>query len=51
MIHKLILELRYTEDAIYKMNFINACNWMSFFKERDDYIEQANNKAQNKMTT
>lgn len=37
-VHKLMTEMRYTEDQVYDMNFINACNWLSYFKEKEDFL-------------
>lgn len=49
LIYKLIKELNYNEAEVWELNFINACNWLSMFKEREDRIEQEQNK--NKLTT
>lgn len=42
-------KLHYTEDQVMKMPFISICNWLSYFKEMDDHINQMNNK--NTLTT
>lgn len=39
MIHKLCQELNYKENEVYEMNYINALNWLSMFKEKDKYLE------------
>ena len=36
MIFTLIKELNMKEKEVYKMNYISALNWLSFFKERDE---------------
>lgn len=38
-------------DQVYEMNFIDFCNNLSFFKERDDYIQAKNDKANGKLST
>lgn len=40
MIHRLCEELNYNEEQVYNMNYINALNWLSMFKERDMYLNQ-----------
>lgn len=40
-----------TEEYVYKMNFINVCNWLSFYKERDEYQEAIHNKNKGTLTT
>ena len=39
-----------SENETWNMNFLSACNWLTFFKERDEYIEELNNSNRNKMT-
>lgn len=36
-------------DQVYEMNFIDFCNWLSYYKEQDEYIQAIQNK--NTMTT
>jgi len=33
---RLVDELNYNPDQVYEMNFIASCNWLSYFKERDE---------------
>lgn len=40
-----------TPDGVYEMNFIEFCNNLSFFKEKEDYIKALQDKANGKMTT
>lgn len=35
-IEKICLRLNYNPDRVYKMNFIEFANWLSYFKERED---------------
>jgi hypothetical protein len=38
-IYTLIEELNTTEKEVYKMNYISALNWLSFFYERNKVAE------------
>ncbi len=40
-VHILIQELNETRKAIYRMNYIEALNWLAYFKERTQ-IAQSN---------
>lgn len=40
-----------TTDEAYEMSFIEMCNWLSYFTDRDDYIKQKENADKNIMTT
>jgi hypothetical protein len=42
MIYSLIQELNISETKTYKMNYISTLNWLSFFKERTQIIENKN---------
>jgi hypothetical protein len=48
IIHQLIKELNTTEKEVYKMNYISCLNWLSYFKERDDVINNINKKNKKK---
>lgn len=37
MIYKMVEELNYTPNDVYELVVVDALNWLSFFKERDDY--------------
>jgi hypothetical protein len=42
MVKKLIDELNLKPNEVYKMNYIDALNWLSLFHQRDKHIEQMN---------
>jgi hypothetical protein len=46
MIYRICKELNYNPDQVYELLIIDCLNWLSFFKERDDY-EQKVKDAQN----
>lgn len=45
LIHKLIERLNLTPKSVYEMNMIEACNWLSYFKEFDEYKQKLEDKA------
>jgi hypothetical protein len=47
-IHYLMTELNINEKKVYKMNYLHALNWLSYFYQRDKAIEAKN--KQNKLT-
>ena len=42
LIFKFITELNMTEPDVYKMNYISALNWLSFFENRDEVNKNIN---------
>ncbi len=36
MVHILLKELNETRDKIYDMNYIEALNWLAYFKENNE---------------
>lgn len=50
IVYRLMEKMSYTEDQVYDMNFISMCNWLSFFKERDDIVEEMSSKNKNTLS-
>lgn len=44
-IEKLCKELNFTPDRVYELTFTDVCNWLAFFKEKEDYIKKQEDKA------
>jgi hypothetical protein len=40
MVYKLVSELNMKPEEVYKMNYLDALNWLSLFHEKDKYVEQ-----------
>jgi len=49
MIYRICKEINYNPNQVYELNIIDCLNWLSFFKEKDDY-EQKLRDAQNGTT-
>jgi hypothetical protein len=47
---RLIDELNITPDKVYEMNFVASCNWLSYFKERDEVEKRRLDKQNGKMS-
>jgi sulfur relay (sulfurtransferase) DsrF/TusC family protein len=47
MVDKLVKEHNKTPEQIYLTNYIDCLNWLSLYRQREDYIEQEN-KNRNK---
>jgi hypothetical protein len=41
-VHILLKELNKTDEDVYKMNYISTLNWLSFFRNRDEVINNRN---------
>jgi len=50
LVHRLSERLKLTPNQIYDMNFIDACNWLSYFKELDEYTKREEDRRNNRMT-
>jgi len=37
MLYRICKELNYNPDQVYELLIVDCLNWLSFFKERDDY--------------
>lgn len=35
---------------LYLMNFIEACNWLSYFKEYDEFVKKEEDRMRGKQT-
>ena len=44
-------KMHYSEDQVLKMSFINICNWLSYFKEVDEYNKDMENSNKNILST
>lgn len=49
MIFRICKELNYNPDQVYELNITACLDWLSFFKEKDEY-EQKLRDAQNGIT-
>lgn len=49
IIYKICKEINYNPNQVYELNIIDCLNWLSFFKERDEY-ESKLRDAQNGIT-
>jgi sulfur relay (sulfurtransferase) DsrF/TusC family protein len=49
MVDKLVKEHNKTPDEVYLMNYIDALNWLSMYREKERYIEQLEKQKLNKI--
>jgi hypothetical protein len=40
IIYKICKEINYNPNQVYELNIIDCLNWLSFFKERDEYEQK-----------
>lgn len=46
MIYRVCKELNYNPNQVYDLVIVDTLNWLSFFKERDEYEQKLKDAAQ-----
>lgn len=44
MVDKLVKEHNKTPEVVYLMNYIDCLNWLSLYKQKEEYIEKISKK-------
>jgi hypothetical protein len=45
MIYKVCKELNYNPNQVYKLVIVDTLNWLSFFKEKEEYEQKKHDAA------
>lgn len=50
LVHRLCEKLNYNPQMVYELNFLDAFNWLSYFKEHDEYVVKEKERQAGKKT-